>query len=254
MAARTVNNFERIDINLLKDDERECGICQDEFGCRKAHYPVRLPCGHILGMPCIIKWINIIASIKRRELAGSLSDSPKGTCPFCRKQLFRVPFLRESFFELTVRMMLWGHMYSSLGIRRTKIEEESRNDLIKFCITWLEDFDPEKLSLRLDLQDYNALYDHLICRVDQFTFALRSNRLTRLQETRWIQMFGTALDWLDECSRPVMAGFNKAKPGEVWLWQVTPTIPIVQNARPCTSTTDCSVLLKSQIKREDDLS
>ena len=250
-AVWTINRFERVDVGAIEKDDQECGICRDVYGSGLSHYPIRLSCGHIVGLICIVKWFNIITTNKRRAYPASSASIPRATCPFCRNILFQAPSTRESFFELTVRMMLWSHMYSELGIRLNKTEEDSKNDIMQLCLVWLDGIaDKKELTVQVTSKEFEDLYDYLVYRVDDFTFRLKSRRLTRLQETKRAQLFGVALDWLEDFSRPVYAGYQRSKPGGEWIWQVTPTIPTIRNY-PNVCLESKASKSSSHLKKED---
>lgn len=99
-------------------------------------------------------------------------------------------------------------MYSELGIRLNKTEEDSKNDLMQFCLVWRDGIaDKKELTVQVTSKEFEDLHDYLIYRVDDFIFRLKSRGLTRLQEIKRAQLFGVALDWLEDFSRPVYAGY-----------------------------------------------
>lgn len=57
-------------------DDSTCQIClHDSLGVRGTEHPVKLRCGHILGMNCLLNW-------------ASTDNASRAVCPFCR-----TPFL-----------------------------------------------------------------------------------------------------------------------------------------------------------------
>ena len=142
-------------------------------------------------------------------------------------------------------------MYSKLRIRRNEFEEATMNDIIQFCLTWLDTIEDKKqLILQVNVWDFDDLYDYLVYQVDEFTFRLESGRLTRLQETKRSQLFVVALDWLDEFSRPILAGYRCSKPGKEWIWQVTPTIPKISDSATFMSLRSAVDQPESNVKQE----
>ena len=52
-----------------------CTVCQDPFLSENApEIPVRLPCGHIMGLSCLLQWLSPLSTERRRD-----------TCPLCRR-------------------------------------------------------------------------------------------------------------------------------------------------------------------------
>lgn len=85
-----LQTLSRIDTGTLEPDDLKCAICQSEYGKERgdtskpasdsdkvlpgqetAEYPVRLPCGHVLGLWCIKTW---------------LLNAQPASCPLCRHQ------------------------------------------------------------------------------------------------------------------------------------------------------------------------
>lgn len=70
--ARFVDELPDISLNDLPNDCPSCNICMEPFdSTEEPESPVKLPCGHVMGRNCIVKW-----------LASSNS------CPLCRRVLF----------------------------------------------------------------------------------------------------------------------------------------------------------------------
>ncbi|MCJ1456956.1 hypothetical protein MMC28_007322 [Mycoblastus sanguinarius] len=71
-------------LSELKGD-LSCHICHERFLTGEApEVPVKLPCGHICGIGCILKWLS------------PLSPTGNNSCPECRKPIF-VSWNREDF-------------------------------------------------------------------------------------------------------------------------------------------------------------
>lgn len=59
-------------LSALANEDLDCTICTEALSD-----PVQLPCSHIFDKACIIHWL---------DMPG------KNTCPFCRRELFSMPF------------------------------------------------------------------------------------------------------------------------------------------------------------------
>lgn len=67
-----------VDPSDLNDDDKNCYICLNPYRSPSHvsdelfhEYPIRLPCGHIFGLNCILRW-----------------TLQSNTCPYCRAELF----------------------------------------------------------------------------------------------------------------------------------------------------------------------
>ena len=61
-----------------------CSICNDAFLTGSSpEMPMKLPCGHILGSQCLLKWLS------------PLSSSGNNTCPFCRVAVLESQFVES---------------------------------------------------------------------------------------------------------------------------------------------------------------
>ncbi|KAL2037635.1 hypothetical protein N7G274_009580 [Stereocaulon virgatum] len=61
-------------------DSKQCHICTQPFlTTRRPEIPIKLNCGHIFGMACLLRWLN--------PLAGNGSNS----CPLCRRPVLVEP-------------------------------------------------------------------------------------------------------------------------------------------------------------------
>lgn len=70
-------------VDAIPSSDRTCAICLEPYAT--AHSPVRLPCTHILGLPCIATW---------------LAQPGTNTCPFDRRALFALPSLAAPQLQL----------------------------------------------------------------------------------------------------------------------------------------------------------
>ena len=69
-----------ISVEAIDRDNRTCSICTDTYSDHildGAKIPMKLPCGHILDLSCLLNWLLI-------DSAGHL----RNTCPMCRMPVF----------------------------------------------------------------------------------------------------------------------------------------------------------------------
>lgn len=60
-------------------DEASCSICHNSFLAGETpEIPVKIPCGHVFGMSCIVQWLSRI-------------DGNGDTCPICRRRVHGEP-------------------------------------------------------------------------------------------------------------------------------------------------------------------
>lgn len=80
----------------LKDDELSCIICQQPFlTIADPETPLRLPCGHVCGSNCIMKWLN------------PLSPDAHNTCPMCREPILNTPFVSAEKLSVMRELREW---------------------------------------------------------------------------------------------------------------------------------------------------
>ena len=227
MAAECVIGFERPHIDSLDVQERECGICKEHYGDRPSHYPVRLPCKHTVGMPCILKWFDIFSYSAPQACRRTTYSRHRGTCPFCREMIVPVLSIQESFLEVTLRMQLWLRTYEILGVGLNRREADIRKTVTIFCLLCLEDFeDAQELRQLLTWQQVDALLNRLAHQVETFAEALRLQRLTRRQETKCQQIVGVAVDWLDGLLAGAGQPVDLHDPDTDARWVFTPNLPL----------------------------
>lgn len=146
--------MERVNLNDIEPENRECDICRESFSPEK---PVSLPCRHIFGEKCLDAWIAVdrwwdtsdreadsgneqIEVVSGIDFHHLLPDSAfvegwpvveSFTCPKCRR-CYTVPTSRKKAPMIQARLRFWDHVYEKLNIKRTQEEEECREDLLNF--------------------------------------------------------------------------------------------------------------------------
>lgn len=74
-AVAFVKNLISLDIDEMPADEQTCMICSDHYWTgTEAELPLQLPCGHVFGEHCLIRWLTGIGGPKQH-----------GNCPMCRE-------------------------------------------------------------------------------------------------------------------------------------------------------------------------
>ncbi|KAI9745195.1 MAG: hypothetical protein M1818_001473 [Claussenomyces sp. TS43310] len=96
-SAGALASFEKVNKDALKQEDRVCIICYNEFGIKNPdgfiESPVRLPtCRHLFGDACLRQW---------------LKDSD--TCPYCRDKLDAEPKGSQTAGDLRARIALNQH-------------------------------------------------------------------------------------------------------------------------------------------------
>lgn len=88
-----LTKLEPAQLEDVNPDDRTCTICQQEYHVSEdkkiSHAPVKTPCGHIFGKPCIIKWLDPLcyweveedSETKVHEVGANLLDQTKTSCP-----------------------------------------------------------------------------------------------------------------------------------------------------------------------------
>lgn len=139
--------LEPVSIEGLDPDHCKCVICQEEFRLSEdeklLHAPVKIPCGHVFGRSCIVKWLDPLcywgsregANPKIKRLSMGSVPNAKTNCPTCRTVFFQRAF-PEPMQSVAARLWLWDSVYAFAGVARSDKEERTRNDLweyIKYC-------------------------------------------------------------------------------------------------------------------------
>lgn len=71
-----VSDLPILDTASLRDEQKTCHICMESFTSEFVQdLPILLPCGHIFGKNCVVKWLT------------SDGDKSPRSCPMCRAEL-----------------------------------------------------------------------------------------------------------------------------------------------------------------------
>ncbi|MCJ1264183.1 hypothetical protein MMC22_004054 [Lobaria immixta] len=136
-----LTKLEPVQLEDVDPDDRTCTICQEEYhvsGDNKlSHTPVRTPCGHIFGQPCIMKWLDPLCywEVDEDSETEVLLDQTKTSCPKCRRVFFPET-TRMALHAIASRLWYWDLIYACVGVARSEKEERSREHLwqyIEYC-------------------------------------------------------------------------------------------------------------------------
>ncbi|MCJ1268016.1 hypothetical protein MMC22_007902 [Lobaria immixta] len=183
-----LTKLEPVQIEDVEPNDRTCTICQQEYHVSEdtkiCHAPVKTPCGHIFGQPCIMKWLDPLcywevdedSETDVHEARANLLDQIKTSCPTCR-QVFFPGTTRLALGALAARLWYWDLIYAFVGVARSVKEEQSREHLwqyIEYCRTINELTLHRPFALEMIRFCENLLY--------LFAFRLESQALTPVQE------------------------------------------------------------------------
>lgn len=133
----------------LNDDDLTCNICQQPFmTTADPEMPLKLPCGHICGSGCILKWID------------PLSQDAHNTCPICRKPVLQPTGPSSELLEWIHDLRAWeahGHQRSAWAVRAEHLYHTLCDSIVHYIERGTEDGSPDEgdaedwLCLRMPL-------------------------------------------------------------------------------------------------------
>lgn len=183
-----LTKLEPVQLEDVDPDHRTCTICQQEYHVSEdekiSHAPVKTPCGHIFGQPCIIKWLDPLcywevdesSETEVHEASGNLLERTKTSCPTCRRVFF-LESTRLALDALATRLWYWDLIYACVGVARSEKEERSREHFwqyIEYCRSINEFTVRRPFALEMI-----RLCERLL---SLFAFELKSQALTPVQE------------------------------------------------------------------------
>ncbi|MCJ1466242.1 hypothetical protein MMC07_004861 [Pseudocyphellaria aurata] len=120
-----------VEVADLASGDRDCSICGEPFEERH-HGPVRLPCKHCFGEPCIKTWISPYAPCKAEPGEILKREPGANDCPLCRCVFFPEQTVWDSLPEIEARLELLDRAYEYIGIELTERQSRARNDVMHF--------------------------------------------------------------------------------------------------------------------------
>lgn len=114
----------------LDPEDRECHICAADLttDANRLHGAVRLPCNHIFGESCIMKWLSpYVPCLQNSKELSSCAN----TCPMCRQVFFPEQSTVSFLPEIEARLMVWDKAYAHVGISLSEQEARAREDLVR---------------------------------------------------------------------------------------------------------------------------
>lgn len=98
-----MTKLESVPLENLDPDDRQCGICQQEYcvseDVKLSHPPVKTLCGHIFGKPCLIKWLDPLCYWGLTEGADpEISEPENQTIDWWHMLIQATPHVEKSFF------------------------------------------------------------------------------------------------------------------------------------------------------------
>lgn len=162
----------------LDPEDRECHICAADLttDANHLHGAVRLPCNHIFGESCIMKWLSpYVPCLQNVKELSSCAN----TCPMCRQVFFPEQSTVSLLPEIEARIMVWDKAYAHVGISLSEQEARAREDLLRYISTY------SGRGLDVYYPDPTALAQHVPWARGQllsFSLLLQFNDLTPVQE------------------------------------------------------------------------
>ncbi|KAI4189574.1 MAG: hypothetical protein L6R41_001370 [Letrouitia leprolyta] len=115
-------------------DDHRCAFCQDDsLGPKGTEKPAKLPCGHFLGMSCLMIWI-----LKQVD-----DGSSKTYCPFCAKSFLQLPAVPNRDLDKWIELLATDSPGNPCEkgeewIRKVRRAEELWNNLCSTILDYVE--------------------------------------------------------------------------------------------------------------------
>ena len=178
-ASRFISNCPTLGLRGIAAADRKCPVCLDEYVARSARPDLtvdldttvarRLPCKHVFCSQCIANWFTPI------------TETPKSTCPLCRKEFFpRMPPVN-----------------TTEGL-------QAKSDLVDWMIVDQRiTLTPEENEMAAILKNH-LLSEYIMDATTEFEEAMQASRpYTRLRELGWTWLKHTQI-LVRDTERPVM--------------------------------------------------